>query len=141
MATKTKSPYNVGMIRDFLDHLLWELRIAHYENTRDDPDITNPEFIEILEKYQKRHGAVLWTANEIIVKGTTEEEQHQWMPHIKEYFAALHMEAIEHLEALQPVFENALRCAAMGSKAFPVRTISLREFIDAETTDNEEPTP
>ena len=25
--------YDVEMIRDFLDHLMWELRIVHFENT------------------------------------------------------------------------------------------------------------
>jgi hypothetical protein len=38
--------YDVGMIRDFLDHLLWELRINHFELTSR-PGTINEELVSV----------------------------------------------------------------------------------------------
>src|SRR5579863_1911127 len=49
-----KASYDVPMIRDFLDHLLWELRISHYELTTPKTDKVHQELKGQLTKYVKK---------------------------------------------------------------------------------------
>ena len=45
--------YDLPMIRDFLDHLLWEVRISHHEMQTQVGSV-NPELAEQLAKYIKK---------------------------------------------------------------------------------------
>ena len=47
---KASGRYDVKMIRDFLDHLIWEVRIGHFENTTA-PGTINPELMDQIAKY------------------------------------------------------------------------------------------
>jgi hypothetical protein len=50
---RPRSGYDLEMIRDFLDHLLWELRISHHETTTSHGAV-NPELVDQLTKYVKK---------------------------------------------------------------------------------------
>src|SRR4051812_34496585 len=50
--------YDMGMIQDFLEHLLWAARVSHFESTSP-PDTVHPELAEQLARYLGRYGAVL----------------------------------------------------------------------------------
>ena len=60
MRTAKKRPgrthrYDPAMIRDFLDHLLWELRAAHFEHAH--PGKFNPELADPLARYALKNTA------------------------------------------------------------------------------------
>ena len=77
--------YDVQMIRDFLDNLIWELRVNHYEVASaapaeyfGDPRGDNPELTEQLAKYMKKYNnAGLLSLNQLDVGGAeiTEEQK------------------------------------------------------------------
>ncbi len=128
---KPRAGYDVQMVRDFLEHLLWELRTAEYENTRDDPKIINPELAANLARcIQKRGTAALWIAHRITHEGTTEEERRRWGPEVSAVLAKNLGKAVHHLESLQDVFGLALWCAERP-RGF-ILEIPLRQFIDDE---------
>ena len=47
----TKEGYDVPMIRDFLEHLMWEVRVLHAEATNL-RNRTDPQLVEMVQKYQ-----------------------------------------------------------------------------------------
>ncbi|MEX2217036.1 MAG: hypothetical protein WD768_23185 [Phycisphaeraceae bacterium] len=56
------SSYNLQMIRDFLEHLLWEHRIFNFEHRTRDKTI-NPELVEVYDRFYKRYGISLIPRN------------------------------------------------------------------------------
>jgi len=71
--------YDPEMVRDFIEHLKWELRIKHFENTRR-IGTQHPELAEQLEKcIRKRNTKGLLYANQIDRAGLAEERAQQVM--------------------------------------------------------------
>jgi hypothetical protein len=97
--------YDVEMIRDFLDHLLWEVRINHYEQITSE---VNPELKEQLKKYvRKRQTIGLLFATELDKKADPSR-----LAEYRKIKAGLRQSQLLGLEALRPLFEEALWNAA-----------------------------
>jgi hypothetical protein len=121
--------YDATMIRHFLEHLLWEVRIVN-EEYKQDPVTPNPELVEILARYSKMYGTALLEVTALDPSGLTEEQFRRLRTRVgaqrKEMFAAY----LAHLEALTPLFEEALLCAGRGGLS--QRVIRVRDIPEAE---------
>ena len=142
--------YKVEMIRDFLDHLLLELRAQHYENlqvlkrlqtatdAKEASDFVVPEKgTERLEIYQEKYQSALIAVNEIDKEGATEEEVKEVVKTIIQGNANRRDEQIGHLEALKDLFEEALLCARVpfgvtedGEVLQPAQTWKVTDFLE-----------
>src|SRR6185437_572032 len=120
--------YDIEMIRDFLDHLLLELRVQHYENQKllktlgstDDLNTAMKVTEDVSEKlamqfvaYQKKYQAVLLAANVIDGNNATEAESKGVMTAVLQGMQAKRDAQIGHMEALQDLFKEALHCARL----------------------------
>jgi hypothetical protein len=111
------------MIRDFLDHLLWEVRIDHYEQVASG---TNSELKEQLTKYiRKRQTVGLLFATML----EEEEPDPLKMAEYRTLRAEFRKSQLLCLEALRSLFEEALRCAAKPDKLNAVNFETIDEAI------------
>jgi hypothetical protein len=121
------------MIRDFLDHLLWEVRIVNFESTAA-PGTINPELGEQLKKYMAKYHCGLLAAMDVGWDGIPEAERQQ----AARDFRAARQEAsasqIAHLEALQGLFREALQCASRGGVT--IRRLHCRNWLPPEEGGN-----
>jgi hypothetical protein len=113
--SKQKSPrhrnYDTQMIGDFLQHLLWECRIATFEHTAAVGTI-NPELVEQLEPFIEKYGPTqLVRQNAVHLGGATVAEGEQAVEVLRTRLRARYTEATEHLEALDEIFSEALALA------------------------------
>ena len=120
--------YDVEMIRDFLEHLKWELNIKHFESNY--PNKTNPELVEQLEQYiVKRNTAGLLYGLYIDTKGISAEDAEESIKSFRIAEAEIASEAIDALESLERVFEEALDCATKPDGVI-IREIKLADIQD-----------
>jgi hypothetical protein len=119
--------YDVEMIRDFLSHLLWELRTSHYEMLGSGRRI-HPELMEEIGRYMIKRQ----TTGLLFALKTPPDSVEQ----IREVRERLRTEQIRYLEGLMPLFEEALTCAE-HPKNFMVRAIGPDE-VAKELSDEEE---
>jgi hypothetical protein len=133
--------YDVDMIRDFLEQLLWEVRIEQFESTAP-PGVVNPELAEQSEKYLRKYGVALQVDTCIDGDGATEAQRRRAEEHWREAQANLTAEQVGHLEALRELFEEALECAALGSRpgggAIPTCTFRALDLLPPEEGGNPE---
>lgn len=144
--------YDVQMIRDFLDHLLLELRVQHYENQKmlnslgSGGDLQSAvkagsEVSENLVKqfltFQEKYQSALLVANVVDGNNATEAESKGIMTAILKGTQAKRDQQIGHLEALQDLFKEALHCARLpfgvdedGNPIHPQIVHSVRELAD-----------
>ena len=117
--------YDVEMVRDFLEHLMWEVRIKHFENSPSAPLVydssgkgVNPELLDQLVKYGRKYpgSPALLPVTEFDRTGWDEEDMKCQMGRFKAFLYAVRGEQMEALECLGSLFEEALECAAMGWK-------------------------
>ncbi len=105
--------YNVTMIRDFLDHLAWELRIGHFENTTA-PGTINPELADQLAKYMRKYHCGL-----LIGDVTSESRDSEGFAKLRATRAQEREQQLKALESLTSLFDEALLCASRtGSLVF-----------------------
>ena len=64
--------YDLDMVRDFLDQLLWEVRVSHFDNTNENPH--NPELAEQLQKYHRKYHRTLVPLVKLDTNGLTAEQ-------------------------------------------------------------------
>ena len=127
-------PYDVDMIRDFLEQLDWEVRVRHFEDTSELGTV-NPELVDQLRPFQERRGNVLLAATEIDPEGVSEEEFAEAVATYRAAASEVTGQWIEHLEALQGLFNVALATAAMGPcprGQMPVNTIKACEILKGD---------
>jgi hypothetical protein len=104
--------YNVEMIRDFIEHLKWELRIKHFENQQIGEVKINPELVEQLKKY-----IVKWNTNALLLTGLIETDKFdsdklaQVKAEIKKETLEQCQTALDALDKLEPVLNEAFNCA------------------------------
>jgi len=112
--------YDVEMIRDFLDHLMWELRIIHFENTNPS-GADHGELMSQIQKYQQeyRGSKALMAIMTMATEGYSLADVERARRNFRRVRAVQMEEAIQHLEELAPIFEEALACAAMSSSDSP----------------------
>jgi hypothetical protein len=99
------------MIRDFLDHLAWEVRTAHFEQ-RSGSETTHPELVDQLTGYSRRYHCVLLAVRALERGEATPEQFQQAAAIMRLYGEEKYARYIEALETLEPLFEEALACAA-----------------------------
>jgi hypothetical protein len=120
--------YPVQMIRDFLDHLLLEVRTQHYENQRalkalgstDDLKSAMKLIEQSSEKlenqfltYQERYQSALIARHVIDGKDVPEAVYKAAIVAVAKGMLAKRDEQIGHMEALQDLFKEALYCATL----------------------------
>ena len=119
--------YDVEMIRDFLDHLLLELRTQHFEHTSllrmlessdnaghvDVKPVTEPALAQKFIKFLKKYPAFLITVIAINNENVTAEEAIEAKKLLLKQYVVKRDEQIGHLEALTELFDEALQCAKM----------------------------
>jgi hypothetical protein len=118
---RTPEGYDVAMIRDFLDHLMWELRIQIYEHETGADAPLNPELTEMLEKYIRRRGTVAVIFNHATEKQPSPGELRE----LHAGMATLRKSQLRCLECLQTLFGEALKAARAP------RSMSILKFEDA----------
>ena len=123
-----KKTYDLEMIKDFMEHLGWELRIKHFENTHE-RGAQHPELTEQLKKCMlKRNTVGLLYANRVDKAGLAEDKAQEAIGTIREASAMEAQEALDALDILEPILEEALDCASRPGD-FMTRTINLVDFL------------
>jgi hypothetical protein len=89
--------YDLEMIRDFLDQLLWELRVSHFDNTNRNP--INVELAEQLKKYHRKYGRTLVPFVKLQTDGLTAEQIHEGKRRLRTRGADLRQRQIDALES------------------------------------------
>ncbi|HEV8177068.1 MAG TPA: hypothetical protein VGP44_05210 [Gemmatimonadales bacterium] len=121
--------YNVEMIRDFLDHLRWEVQINHFENTAA-PGTINDELMAELQRYQVKYNLLgLLPTNALDASGVTEGEADQVFGIWRQVLAQTALEWLEHLEALDGLFKTAFRCIEAGSQPL-TQVVKAEDFFE-----------
>lgn len=109
------------MISDFLEHLLWEVRVNHAENTSLATPTgakLHPELTEQLGKYVRQYNTALRPAVDLVVPdGMSREDAARAMKTLQRWRVPEHQRYINALETLQPLFKEALFCAAQSDLA------------------------
>jgi len=98
------------MIGDFLEHLMWEVRISDFElnATR---GTTHPEFVEQLQGHIEKYGTSLLPVGLVDTKGKSKEEIDRTIAEARAEMRERYRSNLEHLEALRSLFEEAINCA------------------------------
>jgi len=105
-------PYNVRQIRDFLDHLRWELIVRLHQNQHGGAFL-HDEQAETLHRFLERRQCVVLLAPLCL--------DAEWMPEsvadaardaMSKAETLLRQPQLEALESLQSLFDEALECAS-----------------------------
>lgn len=122
--------YNTQMIRDFLEHLMWEVRIKKYENVnRKDPltmEQVNPELVEQLKRFTDARHCILIPIENMDPGETSKEEQAELFQVFRKERLKLCEFWLEHLEGLAGLFKMALECAEHDVRQGTVPTNIVR---------------
>src|SRR5262245_17771199 len=117
--------YDVEMIRDFLDHLTWEVRILHYESINEDDSI-NPKLEDQLAKYSRRYKAVLLAVTELDYEGLPAAMVQRARNYWKAAQVRATAEQLQHLQALAGLFKEAFDCIGFSNRFGNKRTVAVR---------------
>jgi hypothetical protein len=105
--------YDVDMIRDFIDQLLWGLRVDHFEMTGG-PNALNPELVDQEKKNFKRRGVLRLLTLFSLRRDKPELTERQMAEALRRFAATMakkREEQLLHLEALSDLFSEACACA------------------------------
>jgi hypothetical protein len=133
--TKKVRRYDVNMIRDFLEHLRWELRTRCVELTHELPasgKIPKDELYEQMEKYTKKWNCALVRMTTINTDGVPAEEIKAGELRARKLMATQAEQDLSALEHLDRLFEEAFECAAEPCGQLSVQQLSLRKFLDSQ---------
>jgi hypothetical protein len=139
MAKKNTAPnqrrYDVRMIRDFLEHLMWEVRIREYEKKTGDPMNINPEFVEQLRIYMRRyHCLCLMPVNILDNDLNTPEEFAEAMQNFRKYLQSSMEGFVAAMEEFWPLFEQAFESAQVpyAEGIVPQKHYKASDFLTSE---------
>jgi hypothetical protein len=132
--------YDIEMIRDFLEHLAWEVRVLHYESINEDDSI-NSKLEDELAKYSRRYNAVLLAITELDYEGLPAAMVQRARNYWKAAQVRATAEQLLHLEALVGLFKEAFECIGFSNRignkrALPRRTIKVRDILPPEEGGN-----
>lgn len=116
--------YDVVMIRDFLDHLLLEVRSSLLETYEPWPPKPGDQLQEQLERYMKEYGTCLLPVT--VVEQGLEQDPAVEAARIRDRREL--DELIGYLERLRPLFQLALRCAQNPEGL--IRKVTLSRLAD-----------
>ncbi|MGE3408255.1 MAG: hypothetical protein AB7I37_15665 [Pirellulales bacterium] len=148
----TTKGYDVPMIRDFLEHLLLEVRCQQAENIKvlrglgsaesvekaiASGHVSTPAVIEEFDKFREQYDSALVVATVFGVENATDDESREVMQVLLGKNIARREEQIGHLEALQDLFDEALSCAKLpfgtdeqGNPVQPFVEHEVRKIVD-----------
>jgi hypothetical protein len=133
--TNAACRYDVGMIRDFLMHLRWELRTRCVELTHELPangKVPKDELYAQMEKYTKKWNCALVRMTTINTDGVPAEEIKVGELKARKLLATQAEQDLSALEHLDRLFEEAFECAAEPCRKLSVQQLSLRRFLDSQ---------
>lgn len=122
----TDKGYDVQMVRDFLDHLLLEVRVQHYENLKSLKALTKTNDMKLayaaaaepsesifneMSVFQRKYATALVVSNVVNGEDATESDVKEFTKEMLQANIERRDIQIGHLEALQDLFEEALMCA------------------------------
>ncbi len=102
--------YDVEMIRDFLNQLQVEVQLRWLENL-DGAEDSDPELLADLRRFAEKYDAGLLLAWDLRPDGCTPEEYEAIRDQLRKARAEGRRQQLEHLQALEDLFREALRCA------------------------------
>jgi hypothetical protein len=121
--------YDVEMIQDFLEHLTWQYRIAHFENRS--PGQVHPELLENLKRVVNKRQTVSLKVEHVFF-----DPERKFQERLNDNAERLHAEIVRCLEALMPIFNQALHCAEKPKVIQQIR-LGSPEAIEAHIDYNE----
>lgn len=150
--------YDVPMIRDFLEQLLLEVRVQHYENLqslallRKHGDVgamcqaadksISPALVEQLQQYLRKYETQLIYGDAVDGENASQVEINEVTEAFIHEMTVFRDEQIGHLDALQELFDESLTCAKLpfgisrdGHFCSPNRVLKVREWIDQQIHD------
>lgn len=115
--------YDVEMIRDFLAHLLVEVRVAHSEST---PHATHLNIEQVNERkaFSDEYGASLLPRNRFEGSDVSEDMYESACESMRARLEVQYTRWIRSLEDLSGLFDDALSCAARGGVSDRVIDVS-----------------
>ena len=145
--------YDVEMIRDFLEQLLLEVRVQHFENLKmlnllkEHGDVgtackiadetISPSLVKQLQDFHKKYETQPIFGHAINGENATQDEINDVTEAYLEAMTQHRDEQIGHLEALQELFEESMTCLKLpfgiskeGHFCSPTRVLKVREWID-----------
>lgn len=123
----SQSGYDVAMIRDFLEHLMWEVRIARAESTHLQSH-AHPDLVDALARcMERRDTPALLAAEKIVQDGATDDEMQRAAELLRAGNAKRMLRFLKALIILKPLFDEALTFAERGSLV--VREWKARDVI------------
>ncbi|HID78440.1 MAG TPA: hypothetical protein EYP56_20925 [Planctomycetaceae bacterium] len=130
-------PYDVEMIRDFLDHLLLEVRHQYQEywQRARDPDSqrqADPQLTRQLATYEQKYASRLVEWHAVDPRGASPEEVRRAVQVLSVRLARRRREQLRHLEALGELFDEALACVLVSRGSSPgkvIRPVSKRRAV------------
>ncbi len=122
--------YDVVMIQEFLEHLMWEMRILAFETEH--PGAVNEELLDQLAKYTHKYRCGLYPVTRLDDDDCTKEEFSQASATLLGINKRLCSDWLKHLEALKRLFEDALQCASMGIEGTecPSRVFKVKDILE-----------
>ena len=106
-----KGRSDVPMIRDFIEHLLWNAATNHYEVTTPNPESDNTDLQQQLVKCIKRRNTIALTPqNEMTGCDSVEVGQARRSDYEREIGEEI-SGCADHLNGLKEVLDEALQCA------------------------------
>jgi hypothetical protein len=87
------------------------------------------DLIDQIGKYVKKRNCHLYPLRSITEAGATKEQARQLTIDLHEARARQFEAWLDHLEALEPLFETALSCIQMGEGAMPVQDVDLAQML------------
>ena len=135
-------PYDLKMIEDFIEHLTWEVRASHLENSvaakTGKACKVNPELAEQIEKHIRKRGRTLLCGLVFDKEGATTEEVESVGRAIGEGRARVRQEQLDALETLAGLFKEAMRVGAIPIKygSIPAQEIKVTDYLEDDEEDD-----
>ena len=132
-------PYDMEMIQDFLDHLMWELRASHLENSHaaktGRKGGTNPELVEQLAKHIRRRGRVLLIAQAFDESGASPEEVEDVIKAVMSSMTDVRQRQIDAFESLKGLFVEVSKASSMElnpGRGIPAHVLKVTDFLKGD---------
>lgn len=118
--------YDPKMLRDFMQHLEWEVRILHAECTHLQ-DKTNDELIDALQEFLvRRNCSGLIPVNELHAQGISEAEADALTAKFRRVNAAKYAKWLEAIETLRPLLSAAIDLC--DKQSLPIQKVTPGEI-------------
>lgn len=126
--------YDTQMIRDFLEHLRWEIVISKYEAQSTSNNPVNPELLEQLSKYAERYRCVLLPVTRLDTRGVTDADAKVVSEALRRKNAEVYGDWVSAFENLEGLFKSALDCAdfCAAQKGVPTHVLKASDFLSKD---------